>query len=82
MLTVILAAYLVLSLMVGILIYSACVVADRSDKAIQAGEKRMAKDRKMAGVKHMPAKPAFTLPTRATTSATARRAASVYPSRH
>ncbi len=40
MLTVIITAYLVLSLLVGIVIFSACVVAGRADRAIEAQESK------------------------------------------
>ncbi|MCX6046317.1 MAG: hypothetical protein NT075_14500 [Chloroflexi bacterium] len=57
MLTIILTTYLVLSLFVGIIIYAACVVASRSDRAMQTGAEQRTKARKILGVKRVPAKP-------------------------
>ncbi|MFN8487500.1 MAG: hypothetical protein U0350_07905 [Caldilineaceae bacterium] len=59
MLTVIIAAYLVLSLLVGIVIFSACVVAGRADRAIETREaKPQANYRLYSNAKRLFAKPA------------------------
>ncbi|CAN5639535.1 hypothetical protein BH10CHL1_BH10CHL1_10140 [soil metagenome] len=57
MLTIILTTYLVLSLFVGIIIYAACVVASRGDKAMQTELDQGTKARKIAGMKRVPANP-------------------------
>ena len=61
MLTIILTTYLVLSLFVGIIVYAACVVASRSDRALQTDLEQGTKARKIMGMKRVPAKPAFIL---------------------
>jgi len=58
MLTVIITAYLVLSLLVGIVIFSACVVAGRADRAIEAQEaKPQVNPRLYSNAKRVFAKP-------------------------
>ncbi len=78
MLTIILTTYLVLSLFVGIIIYAACVVASRSDKALENGLEHQ-KARRIMGVKRVPAKPAPSASNNeAMGNPSAKRAASVF----
>ncbi len=62
MLTIILVTYFVLSLIVGIIIYCACVVASRSDAILHAGQGQAVEGGKRAGGKRVSAKPAPIIP--------------------
>lgn len=63
MLTLIISVYFILTLLVGIVIYCACVVASRTDDSVrEAGFKKPSNIRYPAETKSPVAKPMTTLP--------------------